>query len=336
MGFDPQFARHLIRVAQLADVRRILKDLGVNYQEKKHGDLWHRCVYPGHKERKGSAHICANPLQPYHSRWHCFGCGRKGSIFQFVQYVRGVHFQHAVAFVEARIRDEQVLDWLGEEAFEPSVKPFYNPSDLPEEYEFYEEREKWNPPYIEYLEDRGIPFEQATYHNIGYCDEGKYSRRIVVPVRMGGELRNWVARSIINHKSKVLTPDGGKVGLFGSELAQPALGPVILFEGWADALHGERLGFANCMSLQTDRLLQEQFDFIRHFDYAIVVPDPDYGGSVLVDSLSAYVEDFAFLVGQLPGPHDPAKASDEELETAIDTASAWQPSVPEYRVEFGD
>lgn len=336
MAFDPQYARHLQRVTQLADVRRILQDLGVRYQEKRHGDLWFRCVKPDHHEKKGSAHICANHLETYHSRWKCFGCASKGSIFQLVQYVRGIHFQHAVAFVEARLREEQALDWLGEEAIESSVKPFYNPSDFPAEYEFYDDRTRWNPPYVEYLEDRGIPFEQAVYHQIGYCDSGKYGRRVIVPVRLGSELRNWVARSIVGHKMKVLTPDGGKTGLFGSELALPSLGPAILFEGWADALHAERLGYANCMAVQTDQLLEEQFEFIKLFDYGIVVPDPDFGGSVFTDSLSVYIEDFAFLLGRLPGPDDPAKSSDEVLESAINGASAWKPSVSDFRVEFED
>ena len=54
--------------------------------EKKHGDIWFKCIIPSHKDKDESAHICADTMSPHYGRWHCFGCQKGGSIFNFIMY----------------------------------------------------------------------------------------------------------------------------------------------------------------------------------------------------------------------------------------------------------
>lgn len=126
----------------------------------------------------------------------------------------------------------------------------------------------------------------------------------------------------------------GLVGLFGSELSDPRLGPAIICEGWADALHVERLGYPNCMAIQTSNLHENQWEFIKQFEYTIVMPDGDNGGNFFIDTIAPYIDEHEFLIARVPWGKDPADSTDEEIVEAIEEATKWAPSKQDVKLEF--
>lgn len=331
MTFDRTKIARLERAVRLGDVRRILKDLHIPFEERKFNDLWFKCVSPTHKDKDPSAHICADRNHHKHGIYNCFGCRDSGNIIMLVRDWLGLTFWEAVNWVETRTYPEDNVQPVRQ-----SIK--IKIPTLPPNYEFYDERELWNPPYLEYLFNRGITWEQIVKHRIGYCDQGRYSRRIIIPVLLNGMLQTWIGRHIWDGK-RVTSCRNGNVGLFASELANPQKGPAILSEGWADALAIERLDFPNSMALQTNTILPEQFEFIKRFKFTILVPDGDDGGKRLIDSIAPYINQHEFFIAEITPEEDPASLVLKDhglsmLSAAIQCASNWNPIVDERVVEF--
>lgn len=330
MKFNKLQKERIYRAVKLGDIRRIFNDLQIKYEERKHNDLWFKCTNPSHKDTEPSTHICADRLSYHHGIYNCFGCHDSGNIIMLVRAYLNISFWEAVHWIEARFySDENVLPVRQDIDVTPSIPP---------NFEYYENQEEWNPPYLEYLFDRGITWKQIIRHKIGYCDSGKYSRRIIIPVLLNGILRTWIGRSIHGGKRVTSCPHG-KIGLFGSELANPKKGPAILSEGWADALAIERLEFMNSMSLQTNILHEEQFAYIKRFEFTIIVPDGDSGGKRLIDSIAPYIDQHEFLIAELPPEEDPASLSikphgESILSAAIQSAKEWNPIIDKRIIEY--
>jgi len=219
------------------------------------------------------------------------------------------------------------------------VKPFYKSPVMPKFYLSPEKKSEWDERFLNYLLGRGILWEQIVGHRIGYVDAGYYNDRIVVPVMLGTQFRTFVARSInpnIPPEKKVTSAKDGDPGLFGSEFAHPTKGPAIVSEGWTDALHVERIGYANSMSIQTSELHSDQFAFLKRFEYTIVLPDGDAAGRKLVDKLAPWIDDHDFLIVEIPEGNDPDDMSDEGLEEAIGNAKEWEPSKEDFEIEVED
>jgi DNA primase len=75
-------------------------------------------------------------------------------------------------------------------------------------------------------------------YNIGYCEEGRYNNRIIVPsYDANGELNYFIARDINpNSKKKYDAPKCNKNELIGLEYFINWDVPVILCEGIFDAI----------------------------------------------------------------------------------------------------
>ncbi len=329
MSLTKSKKRRIQRAIDLGDVRRVLQDLQIPFEEKKPGDLWFKCVNPSHRDRDASAHICCDRISEYHGKYNCFGCKDSGSTLSLIEVQLQLDFWEAVLWLEARTYPDGVVSPVRRIK---QVKP-----ELPKEFERYENEDDWNPPYLQYLNYRGIEWDQINRHRIGYCDSGKYKLRVIIPVYLNGELQTWVGRHIWEGKRVTSCPNG-RVGLFGSSFASPERGPAILTEGWADALAVERLGYRNVMSIQTNGLHSVQYEFLRKFEYTIVIPDGDSGGKLFVNSLAPYVEHHEFMIVTLPGM-DPAhlilqRDGPKMLMDAIENMEEWKPWVEEREVEY--
>lgn len=323
-----KFHKRIARAVARANVRDILESLEISFRQQSFGDLWFKCVVRNHrKDKKASAHIMHMPGHEKHGIWHCFGCKESGSVINLIEQVRDVRFKEALMMTE----HHQL------ESTEEVVKPFYRKRDsgLPKFYQSPTLEEDWDPEYLSYLSKRGIIWSQIVEHEIGYVDAGRLHRRIIVPIMLNHELQTWVGRHIDEDApddKRITSATGGKVGLFGSELANPFSDPAIICEGWADALAIERLGFANCMAVQTSTLHPEQFNYINMFKYSIVIPDGDEAGKRFVDSLAPYIEDHPFMIVKLPDGQDPDELDPKILGEYIGRASDWEPSEEEYGI----
>lgn len=94
--------------------------------------------------------------------------------------------------------------------------------ELPEGFNFLTGREQANP-YLNYLLWRGVSLEQIQYHQIGYCEVGRYAQRVIVPV-VNQTLEYFCDRLIISDATRLKT-----VGVGQRTAAWPVLRSTVLF-----------------------------------------------------------------------------------------------------------
>lgn len=324
-SFSKEQEARINRVMRLADVRLVLVDLGIEYTERKRNDLWFKCQNLSHRESDASTHICTDKFSSTHALWHCFGCQDSGNIIQLVQVTLQIAFWEAVNWIEGRLGEAPDVD---ERLTVRQVQPL---PTLPTEYVSPTSSTDWEPVYLSYLFNRGVTWEQIKKHRIGYCNEGKYKGRVIVPVMLGTVLQTWVGRTILGKGLRVTSCTNGKVGLFASDWASPKNGPIILVEGWADALRLERLGYKNVVALQTNIVHPLQFEFIRRFPYCILMPDNDDGGMRLCNSIGQYIDRLDFFCAWIREGKDPGdkNESDEDIVRAVKNLEPWKVKVIE-------
>jgi DNA primase len=328
-----KFQKRINKAIARSNVRDILDVLDIPYRQQGYGDLWFRCALRNHRnDKKASAHITHMPGNPNHGIWHCFGCEESGTVIDLFMQRRNVRFKEALMMTEHHYIEIDDID----------VNPFYKKimAGLPKFYQSPAFPEAWNQEYLSYLSERGITWNQIVEHQIGYVDAGRLHRRVIVPIMLFHRLETWVGRHIDKdapEEKRITSALGGRVGLFGSEMSNPYKDPAIISEGWGDAAAIERVGFANSMAAQTNRIHPEQYEYISMFPYAIFVPDGDDGGKRFVDSLAPYIQDFTILVAKMPEGYDPNKLEREdpnELIRRIKDASEWKPSKEKYEVDI--
>ena len=87
---------------------------------------------------------------------------------------------------------------------------------------------------------RGFTDDDILKHNIGYCDEGKYSNRIIIPsYDSNGGLNFFVGRDFYKSKLKYLNSFTSK-DVIGFDLFINWDEPIILCEGVFDAMSFKR------------------------------------------------------------------------------------------------
>lgn len=106
-------------------------------------------------------------------------------------------------------------------------------------------KEKNSPEYrkaFNYITNRGITKGDIIKYNIGYCEDGRYARRIVVPsYDVDGMLNFFVTRSYYSsNERKYLNPkvDKDKIVFFESHINYKY--PLLLVEGVFDAIAAKR------------------------------------------------------------------------------------------------
>jgi len=93
---------------------------------------------------------------------------------------------------------------------------------------------------LNYLNKRGITSEDIMKYNIGYCDEGIYSNRIIIPsYDEDGQLNFFVGRDFYNSTMKYKNSPTSK-NIIGFELFINWDEPIILCEGVFDAMAFKR------------------------------------------------------------------------------------------------
>ena len=87
-----------------------------------------------------------------------------------------------------------------------------------------------------YLQRRGITYEDILKYNIGYCDQGLYTNRVIIPsYSEDGQLNFFVGRDIFQSKMKYRNSPTSK-DVVGFELFINWDEPIVLCEGPFDAI----------------------------------------------------------------------------------------------------
>lgn len=134
--------------------------------------------------------------------FYCHNCESAGTLISFISSYNKITWKDALDVyrefqgynfqLPESLEQEIVLKLMDKKQYEQ--KKIVH--DLPEEFIPVEEATgKAGRKAIEYLKERGISLSMAERYYIGYCAEGKYENRIVMPDFENGELVYWQART---------------------------------------------------------------------------------------------------------------------------------------------
>ena len=188
-------------------------------------------------------------------KWHCWVSNTGGrNLFQLFKRVNA-----------SREQFNELVELVGEPKYSRVKKQ--DKKDLvrlPDEY-----KPLWNGGdgivkrhALTYMYKRGFTDDDILKHNIGYCDEGKYSNRIIIPsYDSNGGLNFFVGRDFYKSKLKYLNSFTSK-DVIGFDLFINWDEPIILCEGVFDAMSFKRNAiplFGKTMSKRLHKkILQEK------------------------------------------------------------------------------
>lgn len=166
-------------------------------------------------------------------KWHCWTCNSGGK--KLTSLLRKLDVDRKTISIIREIYGDS--NWTPQQE-DADTKIFIS---LPKEFiSLAEEPNGFNPEYkhaIHYLSQRGITQKDVIKYNIGYCKEGLYSRRVIIPsYNSDGSLNYFISRSYYpEEKMKYKNPPISK-NIICLESQINWNEPIILCEGVFDAI----------------------------------------------------------------------------------------------------
>ena len=211
-------------------VINILNDvLGVG-TSMKGDEQAHHCPFCHHHKKKLQMNLETQ-------QWHCWVCDSKGKRIQSL--LRKLHTDsHKLKKIYEIYGDDYIT-------YTPSSDDEKIELRLPNEFQsLLKEPDGFSPVFrkvIQYANSRGITKEDIIRYNIGYCDSGLYSGRIIIPsYDSNNRLNYFIARSVFDEeKFKYKNPPVSKnVIMFENQINWDE--PITLVEGVFDAMAVKR------------------------------------------------------------------------------------------------
>jgi len=202
----------------------------------------HHCPFCNHHKKKLQVNLDTQ-------RWHCWVCDSKGRSIQSL-----------LRKLNVDVRDlNRLKDIYGEDDYTLVEKDEYVAKlQLPSEFKQLHFKPKgFQPEYnqaLNYLKERGITQADIVKYNIGYCSEGLYFGRIIVPsYDADGDLNYFIARSYYKEeRMKYKNPPVNRdVIVFENQINWNE--PITLVEGVFDSFSVKR----NCIPLLGKFLLSK-------------------------------------------------------------------------------
>jgi len=194
----------------------------------------------GQKLKKPNEYMYWSPFVSHHKpklqiniitgKWHCWVSNEGGhNLFQLFKKLNATNDQ----FTELRgMVDETSYGYESKEVKKERKV------ELPKEFLSLVYKHP-SPVYknaMMYLQRRGITYEDILKYNIGYCDQGLYTNRVIIPsYDEDGQLNFFVGRDIFESKMKYRNSPTPK-DVVGFELFINWDEPIVLCEGPFDAI----------------------------------------------------------------------------------------------------
>lgn len=248
--------------------------------------------------------------------WNCWTCRTRGGAVALIAEVEGISFKAAARIVKGRRSD--LVDEEPEELDEDLDARLVIP--LPDEFVpcYDEAADKFTIPV--YLRDRGVSRPIMRRFGIGFCNDGPYARRVIVPVRCDGS-ETFVARHVSDGRPPYLTPGitGAPRLLFGFDLVEPGT-DLVLVEGVFDALRLIRFGFTAVATLGKV-ITEDQATLVRRLAPRSITLalDPD----AIADAHEAttrFALDAPVKVAEFPEGVDPGDSTLGQAREALDNS----------------
>ena len=206
---------------------RIIRDILGGYRQSSSEFLF-ACPFCGHHKKKMSVNFGINCFK-------CWVCDSRGkNLYRLVRKFGNYQQKQKWLELDGRLDlsefDQMFMEMNDEEIEQVTELPPHFVSLCNKHLPISSQRP------LEYLYDRGITKKEILIWKIGFCTEGRYSGRIIVPsFNNAGNLNYFIARSYVGHRMKYLNPSISKNVIF-NELFVDWNEPVILVEGLFDAI----------------------------------------------------------------------------------------------------
>ena len=176
--------------------------------------------------------------------WNCWGCSKGGGPVALIAKIERITRQEAQrrigAGVQRRTRGGQSMREAILGSRQAALPQLYTP--LPEAFRpiFDETERRWEVP--QYLRTRKVSLRVARRYGLGFCSEGYYEGRLILPARMGGQVRTWQARAMRGQSPKYLGPPKAPkaAAIFGLDEIRGER-HVVVVEGALDVLRLAKL-----------------------------------------------------------------------------------------------
>lgn len=197
-----------------------------SYLTLKGNELAFYCPFCNHHKQKLQVNTESQ-------KWHCWNCNSGGK--KLTSLLRRLDVDRKTISIIREIYGDS--NWTPQQE-DTDTKVYIS---LPKEFiSLVEEPKGFNPEYknaIYYLTQRGITTKDIIKYNIGYCKEGLYAQRVIVPsYNSDGSLNYFISRSYYpENKMKYKNPPISKnIICFESQVNWNE--PIILCEGVFDAI----------------------------------------------------------------------------------------------------
>jgi len=175
------------RIKAEVDLVALIRSKGIEL--KRHGskDLAARC--PFHEEETASLIVT-----PEKNLWHCMGCGKGGSVIDFVMIHEGLSFRHAYELLahggkELLQTSHPVKHSVVRKLESPVAFDADDRMAMRQVIDYYHERLKQTPAALEYLRKRGITEEAVNAFQIGFADRTLGLRLPSAQTEAGNDIR---------------------------------------------------------------------------------------------------------------------------------------------------
>ena len=163
-------------------------------------------------------------------KWHCWVSGQGGhNLFQLFKKLKASKKE----FGELKELSDDFVTYK----YVPDTKT-NKEVKLPDEYKpmWIESKEPIYKHALKYLKSRGVSSDDMVKYSIGYCEDGLYSNRIIIPsYDSEGKLNFFVGRDVFDSKLKYRNSPTPK-NIVGFELFVNWEEPILLVEGALDAI----------------------------------------------------------------------------------------------------
>ena len=211
----------------MEEKRKILTDI-LGYYSRRGNEHLYTCPYCNHHKRKMSVNFALNAFK-------CWVCDTRGkNIYRMVRKFGSYAQRQKWLELDGRL-DLSEFDKIFNEINEIEEEQIV---ELPKEFVSLCNRRLPQSAHIalDYLFDRGLTKKDILMWKIGYCKEGRYSGRVIVPsFNNRGNCSYFISRSYVGHHRKYLNPIADKNIIF-NELLVDWDEPVVLVEGVFDAI----------------------------------------------------------------------------------------------------
>ena len=211
----------------IEDKRKIVTQILGSYWQKGDEHLYH-CPYCGHHKKKMSINFS-------NGYWKCWVCDTRGKniyriVRKFGNYQQRQKYRELQGLVDLTDFEEMFKEYnnIQEKQILEMPKGFVSlcNKDLPMD----------STDAFRYLSSRGIGRREILKWKIGYCKEGRYAGRIIIPsFDVEGDLNYFIARSYVGHTRRYLNPPANRDLVF-NELNIDWDEPIVLVEGVFDAI----------------------------------------------------------------------------------------------------